>query len=315
MRRQPKLTPLLITALLSTLGTACGTDSVDPAGNTSTSDSQSTSDQDISIVDDTPQNGVVEIDVNGLAREYRLYVPTNRPEGPMPLLVAVHGADGRYEEFPQQARFSQLAEAEGFVIAYPLAELQPGQEGEWLLNTAATSTMDIQFIAALVEDVSNRHSIDAARVYATGYSLGSMFTYEIACHLSTRFAAVASFAGTMPVSPALCDPVDPVGIMHIHGVEDGIIAYGNSWDWKEWDSVGTMMDIPSLIDYWQDKLQCQSNAEDTSGSEHIVHEGCDGNVRVEHHGLSGVDHGWPQSINGRSTHEVVWSFLSDFSKS
>ena len=82
-----------------------------------------------------------------------------------------------------------------------------------------------------------------------------MFTYELACQMSDRFAAIASYAGTMPVSPASCDISDGIAMMHIHGELDGIIAYNNAWDWKEWDSVGTMQAIPDLVDYWGDKNQ------------------------------------------------------------
>ena len=47
----------------------------------------------------------------------------------------------------------------------------------------------------------NQLSVDESRLYGIGYSLGSMFSYEIACHLNRRIAAIASYAGTMPVDP------------------------------------------------------------------------------------------------------------------
>ena len=47
----------------------------------------------------------------------------------------------------------------------------------------------------------NKLSVDESRLYGIGYSLGSMFSYEIACHLNRRIAAIASYAGTMPVDP------------------------------------------------------------------------------------------------------------------
>ena len=47
---------------------------------------------------------------------------------------------------------------------------------------------------------------------------------------------------------------------------------------------------------------------------HVVHEGGDGTVRVEHYRLNRVGHEWPETINGVSTHRVIWSFLKRFSK-
>ena len=118
---------------------------------------------------------------------------------------------------------------------------------------------DINFINALIADVSTNHSVDANRIYGIGYSLGSMFSYEFACQMSNQFAAIASFAGTMPVNPTACDPQRFAPIMHIHGTDDSIIAYGNEWGWKSWPQVGDMRDIPSLLSYWREKYQCPTN--------------------------------------------------------
>ena len=197
-----------------------------------------------------------------------------------------------------------------------MSELLPGNEGEWQLNTMPGSRQDIEYIEALIDYISSIHSIDAERVYATGYSLGSMFNYELACHLSNRFAAVASYAGTMPVTPYSCDQSSNVAIMHLHGIDDWIISYGDSWDWKEWDEVGTMMDVPSLVNFWANKYNCQNESEtDFDASSHIVHDNCDEGVRVEHHRLDGIGHDWPEEINGISTSQIIWSFLSNFTKS
>ena len=257
-----------------------------------------------------------EIVVDGVTRVYRLAIPADPPEGAMPLLLLFQGGDGGDYPFPQEDRFLAMAEAQGVAVARPVAELLEGNEGAWLLNAAATSRRDLDFVEALIDDVASRHAVDPTRIYATGYSLGSMFTYELACHLSSRFAAIASFAGTMPVSPAECAPEDNVPIMHLHGEDDWLIAYSKAWDWKEWDAVGTMMDIPSLVAFWKDRYGCRTEDETRSGaSVHIVHSQCEQDARVEHHRLVGVEHDWPEEVDGVSTHQVMWSFLSEFSKS
>ncbi len=255
------------------------------------------------------------IDVNGMQREYRLFTPAAPPAGEMPLLIAVHGGSGREDRFPQQTEFEALAEEQGLVIAYPLSELQPGNEGEWLLNTAPESRHDLDFMEALIDDISARHSIDATRIYGTGYSLGSMFTYELACHLSNRFAAVASHAGAMPASPNSCAPEHNIGVMHLHGVQDPIIPYSSGWSWKEWDQVGSMLSTPELIQFWAQQNACQESSETAgSSSSHLIHSGCGQNVRVEHHRLETVGHEWPDEIEGQATYQLLWSFLQDFQR-
>jgi len=256
-----------------------------------------------------------DIVVNGVEREYHLFVPTDPPDGPMSLMVVAIGGNAGSWMFPQQSGFEELAEKEGIILAFPVGKLVPPNEGAWQLNTDAQSRQDIDYIEALIDDISARHPVDPARVYAIGYSLGSMFTYELACHMSSSFAAIASFAGTMPVSPNSCVQEENVPIMHIHGLDDPIIAYGNTWDWKKWDSVGTMMDIPSLVQFWSEKYNCQ-NVKQTESADllHVVHDECDQNVRFEHYRVNESGHRWPDTINGVSTHQVIWSFLSGFSK-
>ena len=253
------------------------------------------------------------LEVEGLKRNYAFFAPESLPQGPMPLLVAFHGGGMMYEEFPQQVAFQALAESEGFIIAYPRGYDFPGNEGTWQLNTAEGRTHDIAFISAMIDHLSERYPIDGSRIYGVGYSLGSMFSYEVACHMSDRFTAIASYAGTMPISPDSCEPERFAPIMHIHGASDGIISYSNSWGWKSWDEVGDMMNIPSLLEYWNTKYLCQSTEESVfDTSTHTVYDDCSQNARVEHHRIEGHDHDWPSAINGTSTHRVIWEFLSEF---
>ena len=254
-----------------------------------------------------------EIAVSDVEREYHLFVPSSPPEGPMSLMVMLNGGDAGSWQFPQQSKWEELAETEGIIIAIPVGKLVPPNEGAWQLNTDVQSRQDIDYIEAMIDDISSSHPVDAPQVYAIGYSLRSMFSYELACQMSERFAAVASFAGTMPVSPKSCDPERNVPIMHIHGVVDPIIAYEHTWDWKSWDSVGTMRDIPSLVQFWRDRYHCQNERRNESAGEtHFVYDSCEQEARVEHYRLETVGHGWPDTLNGVSTHHVIWSFLSGF---
>ena len=257
---------------------------------------------------------ITEIAVNGVERQYHLFVPANPREGPMSLLVFLMGGDAGSWVFPQQGKWEELAQKEGIVLAFPVGKLVPPNEGAWQLNTDDQSRQDIDYIGAMIDDIiSSSHPVDASEVYAVGYSLGSMFSYELACQMSERFAAIASFAGTMPVSPKSCDPERNVPIMHVHGVEDRIIAYGDAWDWKNWDSVGTMHDIPSLVQFWRDRYHCQTESRtESEGEIHFVYDLCEQGARVEHYRLETVGHWWPENLNGGSTHSVMWSFLGRF---
>jgi len=301
------------TATLSDSGTAPPTDS---GGTTPPTDSGSTAptgpcaEPSVAVDDKT-----VELVVGPLTRQYRLTLPATDAGTELAVIVAVHGADGRKAAYPQETEFDALGAEHGIITAYPLSELIPGNEGEWQLNTTDDRHHDIDFIAALLDDLESKHCVDTSRVYATGFSLGSMFTYELACQLSDRFAAIGSAAGTMPVEPDDCTVTDPVAVMHLHGGNDRLIAYGNTWDWKNWDEVGTMWDVPGLVDHWRTTYSCgQGDVTLEDYGQHENYWSCDGDVRVEHHRIDDLGHDWPRSIGGVSTPQLLWAFFSEFSR-
>lgn len=256
-----------------------------------------------------------EITVNGVQHEYYLFTPSNEADGPSPLLITLQGggADAGWR-FASQYDWEALAEKEGMIIALPSGKQVGDNEGAWQLDTDSESMQDIEFFEAMISEISSMYTVDESRIYAVGYSLGSMFSYELACQMSTRFAAITSFAGTMPVSPKSCNPERNIPILHVHGVQDPIIAYSNTWDWKSWDSVGTMRDIPSLVQYWADKYKCQNEIETSNEAvAHFVYDGCEQDSRVEHYRIESGTHEWPQDINGEPTFSVMWAFLSSYS--
>lgn len=256
------------------------------------------------------------ITVNGIKREYRLSVPISEAGVKLPVLMAFHGGMSRDYPFPQQKEFDNLNDG-NLIMVYPLSEILPPNEGEWQLNTNETYRQDIEFVEALIEEISSLYCVDINRFYATGYSLGSMFSYELACHMNDQFAAIASHAGTMPLEPNSCLMKNKIPIMHLHGTSDFIISYDRKWDWKLWyGSVGTMMDVPTLINFWSNKYDCQNiTKKQIESVVHIVNDSCDGNVRVEHYKLKGSGHEWPNTINNISTPQIIWGFLSEFTKS
>ena len=255
-----------------------------------------------------------ELAIDGVTREYYLFVPSDEASGPSGLIITLQGggADAGWR-FPRQDEWEAIAERENMIIALPSGYTYGDNEGAWVLNTDVTSMQDIKFFNQMISDISARHSVDMSRIYAVGYSLGSMFAYELACHMSDSFAAIASVAGTMPLNVKLCEHSRNVPIMHVHGVEDPIIAYDKSWEWKAWDSVGAMRDIPSLIEYWSEKYHCQSTVE-TIGevTSHFAYSDCAQDARVEHYRLERGEHDWPETLLGQPTSEVMWSFLQQY---
>ena len=96
---------------------------------------------------------------------------------------------------------------------------------------------------------------------------------------------------------------------------DYIIDYDDDWDWKdgEHEGVGTMSNVPGMIEAWSMRANCLSSDTDADlFLEHITHNECFGEVRVEHYGMEFWEHTWPNEVDGTPTYELMWEFLSDF---
>ena len=165
-------------------------------------------------------NSLYTISVDGVDRNFMMSVPASEKGTLLPILMAFHGGGDvksfSYPPFPQSQQFLELAQSEKFILVYPFSKLLEPNEGAWQLNTTDETQQDIKFIQAIIENISSSNCVDENKIYATGYSLGSMFTYELACHMSDTFAAIASFAGTMPKNPNSCVLENEIPIMHIH---------------------------------------------------------------------------------------------------
>src|SRR5690606_4645641 len=92
-----------------------------------------------------------------------------------------------------------LAERDGFLIAYPDSVDLYWDDGRprpsWFPEPEPVD--DIGFLAALIDDVSARYTVDPARVVLTGLAQGGELAYAAACQMPERFAAVAVVGATM----------------------------------------------------------------------------------------------------------------------
>ena len=311
-----KTNSLVLIFLLLTLSlSGCLSDSIS-SDNAVSSEVDETSSSPCLEPSESVTQTMVSITVNDDERFFRLSAPSSDAGTKLAVIIAFHGGGGAEEDFQQQSEFDQLGEQEKFMMVYAIAEDgRTSEEGEWFLNSAATSFEDNDYTEAIVDELSKSYCVDENRLYAIGYSLGSMYTYEVACQLNHRFAAVASFAGTMPVNPESCDLVGSMSVMHIHGKLDYIIDYDDDWDWKdgEHEGVGTMSNIPGMIDTWSMRANCASSDNDADFFlEHITHSGCQNGARIEHYGIEYHEHTWPDEVDGTPTYQLMWDFLSDF---
>ena len=170
------------------------------------------------------------ITVGELTRKYSLHVPPQRAaEHPAALVLVFHGGGGTAAQIERQTKFSDLADREGFLVAYPEGVDKGWNDGRGSKEVTAQrdNIDDIGFVAALIDDVAKAHKLDASRVFATGISNGGIFSHHLAANLSLRIAAIAPVVGGMSESTsAKFAPDRPVSVLILQGTADTLVPYG-----------------------------------------------------------------------------------------
>lgn len=158
-------------------------------------------------------------------RTYDVYVPGGYDGSrPYPLVVDFHFLGGTASVWGSSSGFRALADSAQFLVAFP-----QGIGGFWnagICCPPSPTTDDVGFARALVADVSASTAIDAGRVYATGFSMGSAMAQRLVCDAADVFAAAAPFAAQLVLPFPDCHPAQPIAVLYTHGLDDAVVPYG-----------------------------------------------------------------------------------------
>ncbi|MEE2681589.1 MAG: PHB depolymerase family esterase [Planctomycetota bacterium] len=250
------------------------------------------------------------IDVNGLDREYLIYLPVDYDASQsLPALMWHHGGSDNAEVALSEADFRTLADSRRFIVAYPNAlpdqtegcncwgYQQPGglSNGNW--------DIDLAFTRALIDDLIATYNADQSRIYAGGYSMGASYTWDITCAMSDVIAAAAPVAASMyPWTFNNCDAALPTAVCHILGTDDFYAPYDGQEGW-----------VPSAAAqhaFWVGKNQANTPAEEES-----LGDGVTRFIWTAGQGCHGVEHfrwGGGHVVPSFAT-TVIWDFVSQYS--
>ena len=85
---------------------------------------------------------------------------------------------------------------------------------------------DVGFLLTLIDHMIENRSVDASRVYLSGWSNGCFMSQEMAMVASHKITAIACMAG-YTVEPKSAD-YSPIPVMEFHGFLDPGVLYGHS---------------------------------------------------------------------------------------
>jgi polyhydroxybutyrate depolymerase len=267
------------------------------------------------------------IKVGNLERYYLLHVPQSLPQGTAaPLVLVFHGGGGHARNMPRFTGFDRLADAQGFVVAYP-----DSYNKSWNDTRGLSPADDVGFIRALIDELSRSYPIDAKRVYATGISNGGFFSQRLACDLTDKLAAVASVAATMPESLVpVCRPSRPISVMFIQGTDDPLVHIDGGAILKD---RGRNIPLTDAVKFWRS----WDRTSDTPASEDLpdrdpgdgtrihrdVYSGGKQRTEVMVYIIKGGGHTWPGGsqylpvfLIGRASRDldatdVIWRFFKE----
>src|SRR5580704_8834959 len=132
-----------------------------------------------------PGDHKLALTTGGQGRTYLLHLPPIYDgKRSLPLVIVLHGGGGNAPGAARMTGFSEKADKEGFVVAYPNGSgrlrnrLLTWNSGNCCGYALDNSVDDVGFIRALIDALEKTRAIDPTRVYATGMSNGGMMTYR-----------------------------------------------------------------------------------------------------------------------------------------
>jgi poly(3-hydroxybutyrate) depolymerase len=240
--------------------------------------------------------------VGGTMRTFIVHAPSGLSNPP--LVISMHGLSGTGSQQRSMSGFDKIADRENFVVAYP-----DGISNRWDVS----GSTDVSFILALIDTMAARYQIDRNRVYATGFSMGGMMSYKLACTVADKIAAIGPASGYLMggMGGGGCSPKRPMPILHTHGSLDSVVAFTG---------------LASYISGWVTKNGCPTTAQitkpypESKPNSKVTKEyygPCDQGSEIIVLTVEGMGHAYPGSFGSTDINasEEFWAFFKTHSLS
>jgi predicted peptidase len=156
--------------------------------------------------------------IRKVSMRYLLYLPKDyEQQDSWPLLLFLHGAGERGDDL-------DLVKKHG-----PPMLIERGQEFPFIVVSPQCPTnrrWEPFELAALLDEIVEKHRVDQDRIYVTGLSMGGFGTWSLAAYQPDRFAALVPICGGG--EPIMARLLRPIPTWVFHGAKDAVVPLERS---------------------------------------------------------------------------------------
>jgi poly(3-hydroxybutyrate) depolymerase len=150
------------------------------------------------------------IEADSVLREFIVSLPSGgAPSGGFPVVFMLHGTTDSGEVFYNTSGWKEKGEEEKFITVFPSSLRYCVDEGsgpyvttKWHSGEVDAIACpgqhlkdDVKFFRMMVDTIKKTFSVDASRIYATGFSSGGMMVSKLLIEMNDVFAALNIHAG------------------------------------------------------------------------------------------------------------------------
>lgn len=160
------------------------------------------------------------IRIGGLERRYRLHLPLTSPQGPRPLVIALHAAGSSPSSLANDSGLDGAGDRNGVIIAYPEAIGGVWNDGLRANAVRNAGVDDVAFLYQVLVDVGKRTRVDYKRVTIAGIGDGASMALRYAALRPQDVVGVVAIEGGLITGLTPTLPRTPTSVTFIRGDAD-----------------------------------------------------------------------------------------------
>jgi polyhydroxybutyrate depolymerase len=196
------------------------------------------------------------ININGMDRNYHIFIPNNPTNAPVVFLF--HGNGGNNDDLlgltnvkaPYKV-WLDIAAQENLIVIVPNGIPGSNNSRGWndCRNDAPTNptSNDVQFVSDLLGFVIAKYNSNASKVFAVGTSNGGHFAIRLAQEIPSKITAFASIVASNSVNSKCTNSNVKVSALFMNGTDDPIMPYNGG---QMSSNRGEVFSTDSTISYW-----------------------------------------------------------------